>query len=134
MKRNKLKIVFLTCLVAVLAVSFAWAGSHKQIVAQVPHDFMVGETMIPAGKYFVEREGSYPPMITCRNESGEGSSLLHVITTLARDSKSDRDPKLVFDKTNDRYELSEIWFAGEDGFLVCGTVASHTHDVVVASK
>jgi hypothetical protein len=132
MKLNKLKVVFLTCLVAIFAVSFAWAGASKQIIADVPHDFMVGETMMPAGKYVVEREGTYPPMITVRNDKGEGSSILHVITTLSRHGMEERDAKLVFDKTTGKVELSEVWFAGQDGYLVCGTVAAHTHDVVNA--
>lgn len=132
MRMNKLKVLFMACLVAIFAVTFAWAGSSKQITAEVPHDFVIGETAMPAGKYFIEHEGTYPPMITCRNAKGEGSSILHVITTLARDGMADQEAKLVFDKTGASYELSEIWFAGQDGFLVCGTVAAHTHDVVSA--
>lgn len=134
MKLNKLKIVFMVCLVAIFAVSFASAGARKQIIAEVPHDFTIGETEMPAGKYTFEREGAYPPMITCRNAKGEGSSIMHVITTLARDGMAEQEAKLVFDKTAGKVELSEVWFAGQDGFLVCGTVASHTHDVVLAKK
>jgi len=130
--KKHLKVALMICMVAVLAVSFAWAGPHKQLVAEVPHDFVVGETSMPAGKYLLEREGSNPPMITVRNAGGEGSAILHVITTLARTGMDERDAKLVFDKTTGRLELSEVWFAGQDGFLVCGTVAPHTHDVVVA--
>lgn len=131
MKTNKLKIAFMICLVAVFAVSSAWAAP-KQITATVSHDFMVGETMMPAGKYFLEHGDGYPPMITVRNSKGEGSSILHVITTLARTGMEQREAKLVFDKSEGKVELSEVWFAGEDGYLVCGTVAAHTHGVVAA--
>ncbi len=132
MKMNKLKIVFMMCVVAVLAVSFASAGARNQIIAEVPHDFVIGDTPMPAGKYTFERGGSYPPMITCRNAKGEGSSIMHVITTLARDGMGESDAKLVFDKSEGKVELSEVWFAGQDGYLVCGTVAAHTHDVLSA--
>jgi len=132
MKLSKLKVLFMVCLVAVFAVTFAWAGASKQITAEVSQEFTIGEQVMPAGKYFIEHEGTYPPIITCRNAKGEGSSILHVITTLSRDGMKEQEAKLVFDKTGGKYELSEIWFAGMDGYLVCGTVASHTHDVVSA--
>jgi len=134
MNLNKLKVVFMVCMVAVLAVSVATAGSRNQIVVEVPHDFMIGEEVMSAGKYTFEQEGSFPPLITCRNGSGEGSSIMHVITTLSRDGMADQEAKLVFDKTAGKIELSEVWFAGEDGFLVCGTTAAHTHGIVAAGK
>ena len=132
MKLSNMKVVLMVCLVAVLAVSFAWAGPRKQITAEIPHDFVVGETVMPAGKYVLEKEGSYPPMVTLRNDKGEGSSIMHVITTLSRDGMEPQEAKLVFDKSAGKVELSEVWFAGQDGLLVCGTTASHTHDVVNA--
>lgn len=132
MRTRMLKVAFMVCLAAVLAVSFSWAGARDQITADVPHDFMIGDTVMKAGKYTFEREGTYPPMINCRNSKGEGSSIMHVITTLARDGMGESDAKLVFDKSEGKVELSEVWFAGQDGYLVCGTVAPHTHDVLSA--
>jgi hypothetical protein len=131
MKLNKLKVVLLVVLVAVLASSAVWAKSG-QISVTVPHDFMVGETKMPEGKYLLERGEGYPPIITVRSTSGGGSSIVHVITTLARTGMEEQEAKLVFDKSNGEFELSEVWFAGEDGYLVCGTVAPHSHDVVNA--
>ena len=120
-----LKISFMACMVTLLAVSFAFAGTHRQIVAEVPHDFVVGGTTMPAGTYFLEREQANPPMITLRNDSGEGSAIMHVTSTVERAGMDQRDVKLVFDKSESSLELSEVWFAGQDGFKVCAAVDAH---------
>lgn len=126
--KKHLKFSFIACVVAVLAVSFAWAGPHRQIVADVPHDFTIGEAMMPAGTYFLEREQANPPMITIRNDDGEGTAIMHVIDTVDRTAMDQRDVKLVFDKNDSGLELSQVWFAGQDGFKVCASVDSHSHN------
>jgi len=126
--KKHLKISFVACVVAVLAVSFAWAGPHRQLVAEVPHDFMIGETMMPAGTYMLERELTNPPMITIRNDQGEGSAIMHVVETLDSTGMGERDAKLVFDKSESTVELSQVWFAGKDGFQVSAAAASRSSD------
>ena len=76
----------------------------------------------------LERKQTNPPLITIRNAEGEGTALMRVIDTVDRADMDARDTKLVFDKSETRVQLSQVWFAGQDGFEVCGTMDSCEKD------
>jgi hypothetical protein len=52
-----------------------------------------------------------------------------VLTILAR-LDTHQFPELVFDKVNGVVSLSEIWFAGTDGYLVLATKGEHEHQLL----
>jgi hypothetical protein len=62
----------------------------------------------------------------------KASFVLPVITRLA--ALSVDEAKLVFDKVGNSNVLSEIWVAGEDGYLVHITKGAHTHQVTKSEK
>jgi len=60
-----------------------------------------------------------------------GRVTLIAITRLAL-MVNDSEFKIVFDKINNEYLLSEVWFPGKDGFLVLTTSHAHEHRVLGA--
>lgn len=109
------------------------ANAGAQLDAKVPHAFMVGDKSFPAGNYtFVTRRDSGPAVLTIRAASGGDSTPITVMTRLApMAAAGDKSgARLVFDTVGDQRFLSEVWFAGQDGYLVRGTTEDHKHDVV----
>ena len=89
---------------------------------------------MPAGKYNVEQQSVNPPLLNFKDDSGKSCALVSTITRLSQDPRGNKESRLVFDRIDDCNHLSEIWFAGSDGFLVRGTSEHHVHDIVTTSK
>jgi len=55
-----------------------------------------------------------------------------VLTRLARTGQSPAEAKLVFDTTDGKRALSEVWLPEKDGYLVRGNLAEreHQHEIV----
>jgi hypothetical protein len=89
--------------------------------------FTAGGRALPAGRYQIEIGASGPVLL--RGDTKDSGVLLSVLTRLGpRDMKDVKE--LVFDKLGNKLVLSEIWLAGEDGYLLVGTPEPHTHVVV----
>jgi hypothetical protein len=115
---------------AIVAVA-AGAAVAQTNMAQVNIDFSfvaAGQTM-PAGKYVIEISPGPGGRVTMR---GAKTAVLLVVTRLGRHD-NDKDPELVFDKVDGKFLLSEVWLAGEDGYLLTDTKAEHGHFVVGGS-
>src|SRR5581483_4061193 len=80
MKKQILGIVATLSIIITLSVA-GFAGLAGRVKADIPFDFMVGKTRLPAGKYCVSR-------VTARGE---------------------RTARLVFHRYGNQYFLAEIW-------------------------
>jgi hypothetical protein len=122
--------------IALAAVVFgvlmsAPAFAQMSLRVDIPGAFTVAGKLVPAGAYeFVEQT---PDVLLMRPVSGKGPSMeLPVVTRLA--SGSDADSKVVLDKVGNSVTLSEIWIAGQDGYLVYATKGAHTHQTTRGTK
>jgi hypothetical protein len=106
-------------LMMVVAISFlAIAGGAPvraqvvdTIVADVPFDFTVRDSTLPAGKYSIKRTYSADPgVMQIRNADGD-EVVLFVVGT-AQAAKEPDQTRLIFDRVGDRYFLSEIFEEG----------------------
>ncbi len=106
-------------LMMVVAISFlAIAGGAPvraqvvdTVVADVPFDFTVRDSTLPAGKYTIKRTYSANPgVMQIRN--ADGDEVMLFVVGSAQAAKEPDQTRLIFDRVGDRYFLSEIFEEG----------------------
>ena len=112
-------------MIAVMAITALNAAPPWKTV-KVPFEFTAGGQSLNAGSYRI-LERSENGETTINLESGAGKAQVPVLTRLARTGQSPAEAKLVFDTTDGKRALSEVWLPGEDGYLVRGNLAEHEH-------
>jgi hypothetical protein len=115
---------------AIVAAATGVAVAQAIVQVDIGFAFVAGNQTMPAGKYTVEI-GSVGTtrLVTFK---GAKTAVLPVITRLGRHD-NDKDPEIVFDKVDGKLLLSEVWLAGEDGYLLTSTKIEHGHFVVGGS-
>jgi hypothetical protein len=110
-------------LVAGLAVP---ATAHAaRVDGQVPFEFTVGSTALPAGHYQVTFERPQRGIVTVKNLDTGKVALVEYVTTIG--SRADGKSLLVFDEIGGQHVLSAIYVAGQDGYRLPEGKQSHTH-------
>jgi hypothetical protein len=107
-----------------LAGSLAWAADVMQV--DVPFSFIVNDKEMPAGRYQIEPIGNDKSQLAVKGTGG--TVLAKVLERLA--DTGNKEPKIVFDKVEGKYRLSEVLFPGKDGYLVGIAGGAETHEVV----
>ena len=93
-------------LTLVSAVATANAQESRTQVANIPFEFTVGETTLPAGDYNVSRLSSGEAIALRGTESAVR------LTSLITRTEPAKQSKLVFHRYGNQYFLSEVWTAG----------------------
>jgi len=110
--KHALLPLFLTLL---FAMSFWPARAQAQIIgnleADVPFQFHVGNTALPAGRYMIhELEGSDLTVMQISSADGKLSALFDVESAQAKTTPEKSE--LIFNKYGDSYFLSELFDEG----------------------
>lgn len=109
MKKQILSLVGVLSLV--LAAGSAFAQS-QEVRANIPFDFVVSKTTMPAGTYSISRIASSSDAVVVRGLNCKAAKL---VGTMKQGSAKINDrSKLVFRRYGDRYFLSQIWVEGTD--------------------
>jgi len=130
MKTLGLRFLILFCLPLLTFTAPAAAGDTERMTVKIPHEFTVGDLLLPAGRYSVSTKPGDPARLHIHNRTGESCAWLPVITRLAQHAHDSAAPRMVFDRVGGRHFLSEVWLSGEDGFLVRGTPKDHSHEII----
>src|SRR6185437_1147751 len=88
--------------------------------ANVPFDFVVGETQMPAGEYMVKSNPHTMRLTVINKETRQKAS---VLTRDIENLKPNEKTVLIFQQDGDRHVLHQIW----------GESEGHGHDVVHGS-
>lgn len=101
-------------LMLVVAVAFVSAvvsanGQSLQSKANVPFDFIVGDTTLPSGNYAFASATSSGQCLKISNTRAKGAA---VRLTMAVSGNAESS-KLVFHRYGQRYFLAEVWTAGD---------------------
>lgn len=101
--------VFLRIILAIGSVAAVAVGVHAQsldaLVVNVPFNFAVGNTTLPAGTYTIDRvQFNNSNNLELRSADGHSSVFTSGIVNL----QFNGDPKLVFDRYGDQYFLHQI--------------------------
>jgi hypothetical protein len=110
MKMKNLNIIAALSLLLVLTAATTLAqGTTLSTKVEVPFAFSVGSEQLPAGKYVISKNGNTLLITSTR---GKGSVATFAAGRITNDRQS-RIGRLVFNRYNNQYFLSEIWLPGE---------------------
>jgi hypothetical protein len=126
--RTALLAITVTILLAAAPVFAA-----DTVLAKVPFAFKAGAKTLPAGDYkFVIQPDDEVVAVSSTTSPKGPSAAVGIVTRLA--SQSSIDARVVFDKVNGEYLLSEIWQPEGEGILVHATGGKHAHHVLHGRK
>jgi hypothetical protein len=98
-----------------LGLLLATASAYAQtgvVKANVPFNFIVDKTQIPAGQYMIQNVGSSGTAMTI--ESQDRSLVKLVLPNACESAQVQEKSKLVFHRYGDQFFLAQIWTAGND--------------------
>jgi len=90
----------------------AQLASNQKLAADIPFQFRVGNTLIPAGKCIVQRAGVDPRTLVILNSSA-GASLFSS-STMGNVKEVSRTNAMVFHKYGNRYFLAGVKLEGSN--------------------
>jgi len=104
-----------------LGAGNARAQSSDNLLANIPFDFKVGRTTLPAGEYHVTYDAAeVPGLLIVRSQDGRHA--VFVLTEGVGNRHPTRDGRLVFEREGDIYALSEVFGADRrEGLEILGT-------------
>src|SRR5215217_7372216 len=98
-------------LLVLLTFSSALGQSDRQTIIHIPFNFSVGEKAFQAGKYVIERNRKDSDTVwVIRHKDNVGKALL--LTRPVRANDVVEETRLVFNRYDDLYFLSEFWTPG----------------------
>ena len=100
-------------LLVLLTFSSAFGQSDRQTIIHIPFNFSVGEKSFPAGEYAIERNRNNSDTVwVIRHKDNIGSAIL--LTRPVRANDVVEHTRLVFNRYDDLYFLSEFWIPGSN--------------------
>jgi hypothetical protein len=113
-KLGKLCLALCLFTVAGGTVANAQIGSDSRLEANVPFEFIVGKTTLPAGKYEIKgTDDKTPGVLEIISVNGRKTVLFETEAANLRDEESVTKTELVFNKIGDKYFLSQVWVEGD---------------------
>ena len=130
MRSSSLRVGMLMALALVTFCGVGFGQDVQAVRAQIPYEFTLGSTVLPAGKYTltVTKYG-----LQVQSATGQVYRA-SIVTRLGGPSAMFQGGSLVFDKSGSVRILSEVWMAGADGILLHSTPKGHVHEVVLLSE
>jgi hypothetical protein len=112
-RRNSMKKRILAMTGLLVLCSFAAtqaARAQEQLSVNIPFAFTAGERTLPAGEYRVQKLDGSSAVLLIRCTEPRGAVM--VVTGPTQSGKLQERSKLVFNRYNDHYFLSQVWNAG----------------------
>ncbi len=106
MKSRTLAVLVVAAFVAVTA---GYAQSSGRLTGNIPFEFRVGNTVLPAGEYEIVPNAA-PRTLLFRAEDGKAAVV--ALPNIAEKLQAPTDSKLVFNRYGNTYFLSQVWHAG----------------------
>jgi hypothetical protein len=110
MKKQTMSIVRILSFLVTLAVVSIHASSPRLFTVTVPFDFTVGKTMLPAGKYTVERAEAHGVLLIY---SGDRQASAGITTISVEAREIPKQAKLEFRHYGSEYFLARVWEQGD---------------------
>lgn len=105
------RAIALSGLLVLLTFSSALGQSDRATIIHIPFNFNVGEKAFPAGKYVIEPNRKDSDTVwVIRHKDNAGKAILLTRPVRARDAVE--RTRLVFNRYDDLYFLSEFWARG----------------------
>lgn len=117
MKRQALKFFAMVILLVMVAFVSALASSvsaqtpSRNVMAQIPFEFNVGDKTLPAGDYLIAEITSDGAALRISNQDDNKS--VSRLTSAVKSSEPKEHSTLVFQRYGERLYLSQVWITGE---------------------
>jgi hypothetical protein len=111
MKKHTPPVLATLGLLAMLVAVPAYAQSSANMAVNIPFEFVVGKTVLPAGEYTI-RNGT--PRTGLWIESAGRGPTVFILTDTAYASEAMSESSLVFNRYGSQYFLSKVWTVGTD--------------------
>lgn len=136
------RLVILTIAAFTFVLIAGGTVTYAQGTFKIPFKFEAGGKKFPPGEYWVDQKGD--GQIILRKEPNAEEVPIPFIKRLEQPKPPLEEPQLVFDVVGNfepsyteyvtDYLLSEVWLAGEDGFLVHTTKGAHQNQTIKGQK
>jgi hypothetical protein len=113
MKRQALKIFAVLTLFVMAGATLAYSQPTPILRVDIPFNFVVGEDILPAGEYTVERPSNNNQALLLMRNTLRGG-VLYTATILIGGRDRQEKSKLVFHRYGDNYFLAQVWKANEE--------------------
>ena len=128
------RAIALSGLLLLLTFSSAFGQSDRRTIIHIPFNFTVGEKSFPSGKYVIERNGNNSDTVWVIRNKETGRAVI-VGTRQARANDVVEETRLVFNRYDDLYFLSEFWIVGgQNGHEVPASSREKALEKAVALK
>jgi len=115
MKKQSWTVITLTSIFALMGVA-ALAGTMEfGLQADIPFNFLAGETALPAGVYSVSRPSGGVLQLRSTQARNDNAFVLANSTEAARTPHA---AQLIFRRYGNQYFLFHVWTGGTDGYSV----------------
>lgn len=111
MRKQTLMMFMLLSLLIVAGLGSAQAQISHRLEVDIPFKFTVGDTTLPAGKYYVKQPGDMELQVL-EISSADGKVSVATIVENAQGNKTPSKSELVFDRYGDRDFLRQVWESG----------------------
>jgi len=133
MSRKSLGVAGVAVVVLGLVAAGALAQGSNAIRFESSFDFIVNGKEMPAGEYELQVQSqSGTGMLSLRSLKTRESTVVKPKTRLADLGLA--EPQIVFDKSENKYYLSEVRFPGMDGYYIGGLSGEEIHVKVTGKK
>lgn len=110
-KRFTMLTLVVGLMLAGAVVSANAQANANRVTADIPFDFIVGDKILPAGKYTVNTTASNRQGLRISNSAGK--SLAMIFSLAIAEKTEERTARMVFHRYGQQYFLAEVW-SGDD--------------------
>jgi hypothetical protein len=111
MRKKTMMMLMMLGLLVVAGRGSAQAQISRRIEVDIPFKFTVGDTTLPAGKYYVKQPGDME-LQALEITSADGKVSVFALVENAQGDKTPSKSELVFDRYGDRDFLRQVWESG----------------------
>lgn len=113
-----------------LSAGYLCAQMSQSLSVTVPFDFQAGRAVLPAGHYKVQFIA--PQTILLRCETGRGAAM--VVMNYIESLEPNTTPKLIFNRYEEKYFLSQVWPYGKSGRVLLNDPAEKEAATLARAK
>ena len=112
MKKHTYIASLVLVVIAVVSVQGQLTRNRQELRFQVPFEFNIGNTLLPAGEYrlSIVNPSSNRSLVRLTSADGKSTTMTHTIDV---DGWASRTAKLSFWHYGNRYFLAQVWMADE---------------------
>jgi hypothetical protein len=127
MSRTTARVIVAAAVMSAAGVSIA--SAQTRVVAKVPFDFVVGETVMPAGSYTVQGVEDEAGVVSVESADGRAAAVTLAQSTAPLEAFT--EPHLVFEKFGGRYFLARVVAGAGDEQKILLTPAKMERELTV---